>query len=331
MFNSGLVSTLAGFAGLVFAAFASTQAFAQGAAQTFPNKPVRILVGFPPGGTSDGAARLAAEGLAAEWKQPVIVENKPGAGTTISAAFVAAAPPDGYTLLCIAPGTHAVSSALYKNLNYDVVKSFVGAGQLAQSAFVVAVNSSSNIQSMKELIEQARARPGQVSYSSSGSGAGPHLVTEMIALTTGVRFLHVPFKGSAPATVALLAGQVDFTSSDASITPHIQSAKLRGLAVSTPKQSQLFPGIPTLAEAGISGVEYVLSLGLAAPAGTPRDVILKISGALGRIVASENFKRRINGLGLEPAQRSADEFDAFLASEARKYAKLVKDIGLKIE
>ena len=327
MLNGALVSTLAGIAGLVFAVLASTQA----AAQVYPSKPVRIIVGFPPGGTSDGAARLVAEGLSAEWKQSVIIENKPGAGTTIAAAYVAAAPPDGYTLLLMAPGTHSVSSALYRNLSYDVVKNFAGVGQLAQSAFVIAVNSASSIRSMKALLEQARARPGQVSYSSSGSGAGPHLVTEMIALATGFRFLHVPYKGSAPATVALIAGQVDFTSSDASITPHIQSGKLRGLAVTTPKQSQLFPGIPTLAEAGVPGVEYVLAVGIAAPAGTPRDVILKLSGAVGRIVASDGFKTRINGLGLEPAQLNADEFDAFLASEARKYAKLVKDIGLKLE
>jgi tripartite-type tricarboxylate transporter receptor subunit TctC len=224
-----------------------------------------------------------------------------------------------------------VSSALYRNLSYDVVKSFAGVGQLTQAAFVVAVNSASRITTMKELIDLAQARPGQVTYSSSGSGAGPHLFTEMIAMATGVRFLHVPFKGSAPATTALLAGQVDFTSAESSATPHLQSGRLRALAVSTPKQSQQFRGIPTMAEAGVPGVEYVLALGIAAPADTPREVILRISDAVGRIAANENTARRLNGLGMEAAQRTADEFHAFLAAEARKYAKLVNDIGLKLE
>jgi tripartite-type tricarboxylate transporter receptor subunit TctC len=153
----------------------------------------------------------------------------------------------------------------------------------------------------------------------------------MIAMATGVRFLHVPFKGSAPATTALLAGQVDFTSAESSATPHLQSGRLRGLAVSTPSPSQQFRGIPTLAEAGVPGVEYVVMSGLAAPAGTPRDVILRISDALGRILANENTVRRLNALGMEAAYRTADEFHALLVTEARKYTKLVQDIGLKLE
>lgn len=313
------------------AMIAGTQAAAQTAAQAFPSRPVRIIVPFPPGGSSDGSARVVAERMSEEWKQPVIIENKAGAGTTIGAAFVATAPPDGYTLLLIGPGTHAASSALYKNLSYDAVKSFAGVGQMASAPFVVVVNSSSKIGSMKELIELARSRPGQVTYSTSGSGAGPHLVTEMIALATGVKLLHVPFKGSAPATLALLGGQVDFSMADTSAMPHIQSGKLRGLAVTTAKPSLLFRGVPTLAEAGIPGVEYLLATGLLAPAGTPREVISKINAAIGRALADEDVQRRLNGLGFEATQKTADEFDAFVASEVAKYTKIVRDIGLKLD
>ena len=320
MLHSRLIAPLAA---LVFACAAF--------AQPFPVKPVRIIVAFPPGGSADSAARFLAEGLAEEWKQPVIVENRTGAGTTIAAAFVAAAPPDGYTLLHIAPGTHAVSSAIYRNLSYDPINSFAGVGQLNQSAFVVVVNSASKVTSLRELIDLARSKPGQVSYSSSGQGAGPHLVTEMIGLATGVRFLQVPFKGSAPATLALLSNQVDFSVAESSALPHIQSGKLRGLAISTASPSEMFRGIPTLAEAGVPGVEYVAVHGIAAPAGTPRDVVLHISNSIYRVVGTEDFKRRMQGLGLEAKQKNADEFHAFLADEVRKYSKLVADIGLKVD
>ncbi len=331
MCHSTLTSILAGLAAFCFATLVSTQAPAQGPAQTFPNKPMRIIVPFPPGGSSDGSARVVAERLSDEWKQPVLIENKPGAGSTIGAAFVAAAPPDGYTLLLVGPGAHGISSALYNNLSYDAVKSFAGVGQLASAPFVVVVNSSSNVNSMKELIDLARRKPGQVTYSSSGSGSGPHLVTEMIALATGVRLLHVPFKGSAPATLALLGGQVEFSMADTSAMPHIQSAKLRGLAVTTARPSPLFRGVPTLAEAGIPGVEYLLTTGILAPAGTPRDVILKINAAIGRALANEDVQHRLNGLGFEAAPSTADKFDAFLASEVRKNTKIVRDIGLKLD
>jgi tripartite-type tricarboxylate transporter receptor subunit TctC len=269
--------------------------------------------------------------MSEEWKQPVIVENKPGAGTTIAAAYVAGSPPDGYTLLLIGPASHAVSSALYRNLPYDALKSFAGVGQVASAPFVVVVNPATKINTMKELIELARSKPGQVSYSSSGSGASPHLATEMIAMATGTKLLHVPFKGASPATVALLGAQVDFSVADSSVIPFIQSAKLRALAVTTASQSPLFPGVPTLAEAGVPGVEVPLATGILAPAGTPREVILKINSALTRAVGGEDVRRRLNALGFEPAPKSPEEFSAFLASEVQKYTKIVNAIGLKID
>ena len=321
-----------GFALLICALLANEQAFAQGGAEGFPNKAVRIVVGFPPGGSSDVSARIVAEKMSEEWKLPVVIDNKPGAGSTIAAALVAGAPPDGYTLLHVGPGTHAISSVVYSNLGYDAVKSFAGVGQIAVSPFVVVVGASSSVKTMQELLALARSRPGQVSYGSSGSGAGPHLVTEIVASAAGVRFLHVPFKGAAPATAAALAGQVDFSMVDsASAIAHVQSGRLRALAVTTANPSPLYRGVPTVAEAAVPGFAYPSSVGLLAPAGTPREVILRINGALNRALANENVRSRLNGLGFEAAPATAEEFDALLASEVRKYTKVVKDVGLKLD
>ena len=316
---------------LVVLLLANAQALAQQPAEAFPSRAVRMVVGFPPGGSSDVSARLVAERMSDEWKQPVIVESKPGAGGTIAAAFVAAAPADGYTLLHVGPGTHAITSALYKDLSYDALTSFAGVGQIAVSPFVIVVGGSSSVKSMKELLELARAKPGAVSYGSSGSGAGPNVVTEMVALSTGVKFLHVPYKGAAPAAAAALAGQVDFAMVDsASAIPHVQSGKLRALAVTTAQPSPLYRDVPTVAQAAVPGFAYPSSVGFLAPAGTPREVIAKINGALGRALANETVRSRLNGLGFDAAPMTPDEFDTFMADEVRKYTRIVKDLGLKL-
>ena len=318
-------------AGLVVLLLAHAQALAQPAADAFPARAVRMVVGFPPGGSSDVSARLVAERMSEEWKQPVIIENKPGAGGTIAAAFVASAPADGYTLLHVGPGTHAITSALYKDLSYDALSSFSGVGQIAISPFVIVVSGSSSLKSLKELLEVARGKPGAVSYGSSGSGAGPNVVTEIVALSTGVKFLHVPYKGAAPAAAAALAGQVDFAMVDsASAIPHVQSGKLRALAVTTAQPSPLYPDVPTVAQAAVPGFAYPSSVGFLAPAGTPREVIVKINGALGRALANDAVRTRLNGLGFDAAPMTPDEFDAFMANEVRKYTKIVKDLGLKL-
>jgi tripartite-type tricarboxylate transporter receptor subunit TctC len=298
----------------------------------YPARPVRIVVGFPPGGSSDVTARLVAERMADEWKQPVLVENRVGAGATIAASFVAAAPADGYTLLHLGPGTHAISAALYPKLGYDALKSFAGVGQIAVSPFVVVVPSSSGVGSMRDLLALARAKPGEVAYGSSGSGAGPHLVAEIIASATGVKFLHVPFKGAAPATAAALAGQVAFAMVDsASAIPHVQGGRLRALAVTTAKPSPLYPGVPTVAEAGVPGFAYPSSVGLAAPAGTPREVVQKVNAALNRALANEGVRAKLAGLGFEAAPMTPGEFDAFLAEEVSKYGRIVRELGLKLD
>jgi tripartite-type tricarboxylate transporter receptor subunit TctC len=310
-------------------ACAATLAAAQ---SDYPSRPVRIIVGFPPGGSSDVTARLVAERMADEWKQPVLVENRVGAGATIAASFVAAAPADGYTLLHLGPGTHAISAALYPKLGYDALRSFAGVGQIAVSPFVVVVAASSNVASMRDLLALARAKPGEVSYGSSGSGAGPHLVSEIIASGTGVKFLHVPFKGAAPATAAALAGQVSFAMVDsASAIAHVQGGRLRALAVTTAKPSPLYPGVPTVAEAGVPGFSYPSSVGLAAPAGTPREVVQKVNAALNRALANEGVRAKLAGLGFEAAPMTPEQFDAFLAEEVAKYGRIVRELGLKLD
>jgi tripartite-type tricarboxylate transporter receptor subunit TctC len=208
---------------------------AQNAAATFPSKPMRIIVGFPAGGSSDGAARVIAERMSNDWGSPVIVENKVGAGGTIAAAIVAAAPADGHTLFLIGPGTHAVSSALYSNLPYDPIKSFASVTQIGLGPYFVLVNSSSPIKTVKDLVAIARSAPGTLSYASSGVGSGAHLVAESLAIATGTKLLHVPYKGAAPATVALLSGEVGFAISDSSAAPYIESGTPSRWAWSRPR------------------------------------------------------------------------------------------------
>lgn len=296
----------------------------------FPDRPVKIVVPFPPGGSSDISARLVAERMSDEWKQPVIIENRAGAGTTIGAAYVAAAAPDGYTLLLVGPGTHATSSALYKSLSYDAVKSFSAVGMIGRAPFAIVVNAASDVKTMKQLIDRARSKPGSVSYSSSGAGAGPHLVTEILAQSTGVQFLHVPFKGSAPATTALLAGQVDFSTADASAVQYVKTGKMRALAVTTERPSPVFPGVPPIAETA-PGFSYPLTVGLLAPASTPPEVVSRINGALNRALANGAVQARLMSLGFEPAPMSPDQFQAFMQGEVQRYAKIVHEIGLKLD
>jgi tripartite-type tricarboxylate transporter receptor subunit TctC len=322
---------LGGFAFLVFGFLACAQAFGQ-RVDPYPSKPVRIVVGFPPGGSSDVSARLVAEKMSEEWRQPVLVENKAGAGGTIAAALVAAAPADGYTILHVGPGTHAITSALYKNLPYDALRGFTGIGQIATAPFVVVVSAGSSVKSMKELLDLARSRPGQISYGSTGSGAGPNIVTEIVALSTGVRFLHVPFKGAAPAVAAALAGHVHFAMADsASAIAHVQDGRLRALAVTTERRSPLYRDVPTIAETAVPGFAYPSSVGFIAPAGTPHEVVGRFNAALGRALANDEVRNRLNRLGFDASPMTPEEFDAFIAGEVRKYTKIVKDMGLRLD
>jgi tripartite-type tricarboxylate transporter receptor subunit TctC len=316
-------------AGFALAAVASCGAWAQSAG--FPNRPVSIVVPFPPGGSSDSAARLVGERMAAEWGQPVVIDNRPGAGTTLAAAHVARAPADGHTLYLVAPGTHGVSSALYRNLSYDPVRSFAGVSMIAQAPFVFVVPANSPFRSMKDLIDAAQAQPGRLSYASSGNGAGPHLITERVAQSQGLKLVHVPYKGAAPATMAAVGGQVDFSLADTAAVPQVQAGRLRALAVTSGERSVLFPGVPTLAELGMSDLVYPLSVGILAPAGTEPRTLDEINRVMRIALADPEVRRKMQALGLEMKPTSRAEVDQLLALEVRRYQEIVRSVGLKLE
>jgi tripartite-type tricarboxylate transporter receptor subunit TctC len=313
------------------AAIAAALLAAGAFAQAYPAKSVRVIVPFPPGGSADAASRSMAEKLSGMWGQPVVLEHKPGAGTTIAAAYVAASPPDGYTILFCGAISHAASANLYRNLGYDPVKSFAALGTISLSPFILVVTPRTKAGSVRELIDLARARPGELNYGSSGNGASPHLAAEMFARAAGVRMVHVPFKGMQPVLVALVSGEIDLTFADIAAMPLVRSGRLTALAVTTAKPSPLVPGVPTLAESGVAGVDIPSVAGFIAPAKTPRETVAFVNASMGRALASSDLRERLIGLGFEPYESSPEEFGAFLAAEVRRYAQVIRDAQIRVD
>lgn len=301
-------------------------AFAQDA--SFPSKPIRLIVGYPPGGSSDNVARIVAESMSKELKTPVVVMNRPGAGATIAAAQVASAPPDGHTLWLISPGTNAVSAAMYPNLPYDAVKSFAGISQIAFGPTFFLVKSSSKAKTMKDLVLAAQQEPGKLTYSHTGTGTGPHLIGEAVGLATNARFLPVPYAGAAPATLALLGDQVDFSVSDISAAPYLQNGTFKALAVTTPQRWKQFPDVPTLRESGID-FDYTLSVGIVTTAGTPPNAIRMLHDAVSNAIANDDVRRRLATLGFEAQATTPEAYDAQIAREVSRFGPIVKSAGLK--
>lgn len=312
------------------AAIAAALLAAGAFAQAYPAKTVRVIIPFPPGGSADAASRSMAEKLSSLWGQPVVLEHKPGAGTTIAAAYVAASPPDGYTILFCGAISHAASANLYRNLAYDAVKSFAALGTISLSPFILVVNPRTKAGSVRELIDLAKARPGELNYGSSGNGASPHLAAEMFARAAGVRMVHVPFKGMQPVLVALVSGEVDLTFADIAALPLVRSGRLTALAVTTAKPSPLVPGVPTLAESGVA-VDIPSVAGFIAPANTPRETVAFVNASMSKALASSDLRERLIGLGFEPYESSPEEFGAFLAAEVRRYAQVIRDAGIRID
>jgi tripartite-type tricarboxylate transporter receptor subunit TctC len=316
---------------MVAALVAAAGGAAAQSSQAFPNRPITIVVPFPPGGSSDMAARVMGERMAREWGQPILVDNRTGAGTTIAATRVARSAPDGYTLYLVGPGTHGVSAALYKDLPYDAIKSFAGVSLISSAPFIFVVPADSPIKSMGDLIAAARAAPGKVTYSTSGTGAGPHLIAERVAMSQQIQLVHVPFRGAAPATLAAVAGQVQFSLTDTSAVPYIRSGKLRALAVTSGERSKLFPDLPTLAEVGVPDIVYPLSVGILAPAGVPQETLQEINRVMRIALNDPAVRERLEGIGFELKATSPKEFDELVAFEVRRYQDIVKAIGLKLE
>jgi tripartite-type tricarboxylate transporter receptor subunit TctC len=302
------------------------------AAQDWPTKSVTIVVPFPPGGTTDLVARTLAETLSKSLGQPVVVESKPGAGTTLGADYVAKSRPDGYTLLMGAVH-HTIAPSVYKKLPYDFQKDLVPITTVAMVPNVLSVNAAQTpAKNVAELVALAKAAPGTLSYGSNGNGTAQHLIGTLFQLQTGTQLMHIPYKGSAPLTTDLLAGQV--TMSFDSVTPviqHVRAGKLRALAVATPTRSSLLPEVPTMQEAGLKGFDIETWYGALAPAGTPQAVLIRLNTEMLKIIKSPEFAQKMRDAGCEPLGSTPVEMGKRIADETAKFAKIVQDGKIVIE
>jgi tripartite-type tricarboxylate transporter receptor subunit TctC len=293
----------------------------------FPEKPIRIIVPFPPGGPTDIVARPLAQLLGESVKQPVIVENRGGAGGSIGAEAVAKSPPDGYMLLMGTVGTNAINGALYPKLPYDPVRDFTPIALVASAPVVVVVNAAVKIGSVKDLIAQAKAKPGQLGFGSAGNGTPGHLTGEMFAAATGLKLQHVPYKGSAPAVTDLLGNQIPMMFDPLqSVIQHVRSGKLRALAISAQKRSAALPDVPTLDEAGVKGFESTAWWAVFGPANMPADVADKLRNEIERIARAEAFREKLGNLGVQPQTEPVSLAD-FQKKEVAKWGKAVRDSG----
>jgi tripartite-type tricarboxylate transporter receptor subunit TctC len=300
-------------------------------AQVYPNKPVKMIVGFPPGGGTDVVARVISQKLTEWWGQAVTVENRAGATGTIGADAVAKSQADGYTLLMGHVNSHGIAPNLFK-LPYDPIKDFAAAAYVGYVPNVLAVHPSIPAKSVKELIALLKANPGKYNYASSGNGSTQHLAGEMFKQLTGTNIVHVPYKGSGDAIKDLLAGVVAMNfDTMPPVMPHIQAGKLRGLAISTPKRLAQLPEVPTFVEEGITGFDVANWYGVMAPAGTSREIIAKLNTDINKAMQVPEVRTRLEGVGTQLKEQSAAEFEAYMKSEVAKYAKLIKDTGVKIE
>ena len=302
------------------------------AAEGYPAKPIRMVVGFPPGGFVDFTARLVSTPLGPALGQQVVVENRGGAGGIVGTEIVARAAPDGYTLTVGSAGTHGVNQSLYAKLPYNVLRDFVPIARLADAPSILAVHPSLPVRSVKELIALARAKPGQINYASAGSGTSTHLAAVLFEHLARVKMVHVPFKGGGPAIVALLSGEVPVTfGTAASVSPQTKAGKLRGLAVTSGQRSAVLPDLPTIAESGLPGYEMLNWLGMFAPTGTPRAIVDRLASESLRIVRMPDIVKRFHAQGAEPSPLGSDEFAAFVKSEVEKWAKVVAATGMTAE
>ena len=301
------------------------------AAQAYPTKPIRIVVPFAPGGASDVLARLVGQKLSERLGQPVVVENKPGATTTLGAAEVAKAPADGYTLM-LAPAPFVIAPLMYQKLTYDGAKDFTGVALLASSPLILTVHPSVGVSTPQELLALGKAKPGTVAYGSPGSGSVPHLATELFKLRTGTDFTHVPYKGGGPAVTDLVAGHIGMMfASPIEVSQHVAAGKLKYILTSTTDRVPSLPNVPTAREVGVTGFDVVAWFGIVAPAATPKDVVGKLSQEIGQILAAPDVREKFAAQGAEITFLPADEFNRFLAREREQWAQAVKVSGAKLD
>ena len=302
-------------------------------AQNYPSRPIRLVVPYPPGGPLDIMARAIGQKLTEAWNQAVVVDNRPGAGGNIGADLVAKSPADGYTLLMGAVATHAINPSLYGRLPYDPVKDFAPVALVAQVPNILVVNPSVPVRSVKELIDLARARPGYLNFGSGSTGSTGHLAGELFNTMAGVRMVHIPYKGGAPAMTDLLAGQVQLMFDNlANALPNVRAGRLRALAVTTLARSPAMPDLPTIAESGLPGFDLTTWFGLMVPAGTPTEIVSRLNAEIVRALNAKDMRERLEKMGAgPPADNTPAHFAAFIRAEAAKYAKVVRDSGAKVE
>ncbi len=309
-------------------ALAASTAFAQ----AYPNRPVTLVVPFPPGGGTDTGGRVIAEQLARRWGQPVVVENKGGAAGQIGADYVAKSRADGYTLLLGNIGTQAINPSLYAKLPYDADKAFAPISLVAELPLAMMVNPAVAAKTPAEFIALAKAQPGKLSYSSSGAGGAPHLAAEMFKDQTGSFILHVPYRGGGPAIADLLAGHVQLSFMTAlEASGHIKAGKLRALAVTGDKRLPALPEVPTLGEGALPGFNAISWIGLLAPAGTPPEVVDKVAADVRAVLADEAVRARFAGLGGVPRATSPQEFGKLIAADRARYAQIIRSRKITIE
>ena len=318
-------------AGLVLAAMVLASAAGPAPAQSWPARPVRLLVGFTPGGGVDINARLLAARLGETLGQQFVVENRPGAGTNIANEAVAKAPPDGYTLLFSSPSV-AINMSLYRNPPFDALRDFTPVSVFSDSTNILVVNASLPANSARELVELAQARPGTLNYSSAGSGSTQHLAGELFKLRTGTKIVHVPYKGSAPALTALISGDVQLAFvNPVAIGQHVKSGRMRALAVAGARRSALMPDVPTLREAGVEGVEVALWYGVLAPSATPTAVIHTLANGVIAAANTPAVKQRLLEQGAEPVGSTPEEFGKTFREEVARWAEVVAVSGARAD
>ena len=300
-------------------------------AQNYPSRPLRFVVGFTPGGGVDINARLLAAKMSELLGQQVVVENKPGAGTNIANDLVAKSAADGYTLLFTSPAV-AINMSLYRHPPYDALRDFAGVAVFSESTNLLVIPASLPVKSVQELIALARARPGELNYSSAGQGTTQHLAAELFKLRTGTNIVHVPYKGSAPSLTALIAGEVQLSfANPVAAGPHVKSGRLRALAVAGARRTALFPEVPTMNEAGVEGVEVPLWYGLLAPKATPRDIVRTLASSVAKAAQSGEMRKKLAQDGAEPVGSTPEDFDAQLGDEVARWAEVVRVSGARAD
>ena len=305
---------------------------ASAAGQGYPSKPIRLMVPFPPGGSTDIVARIVAQKLGAQLGQPLVIENRGGAGGTLGTAVVAKAPPDGYMLVVGTTSTHVVAPSVYQKLEYDPVRDFAPISLMAVTPYLLVVNPAVEAKTVKELVMLMKMQPGKLNYASAGVGSTTHLAMEMLKGASNTYALHIPYNGNGPAGTAVIAGQVEILfGSLPAVLPHAKSGRVRALAVGTPKRSPSLPEVPTVAESGYPGFDASLWLAIMAPAGTPAPIVERLNKETIAAVSSKETSDALDKNGAEPLTSTPAELAAMIKDGVSKYAKVVKDAGVKPE